>query len=273
RNIDRHLDLTREAVGQGARLVVWPESAVPFYYDHTPALAEELREAVRRRQVYLMFGNDDREPSPDGKDRVFVGAKMLSPGGELVLRYHKIQLVPFGEYVPIQPLLTLGGRFSAKLVEQVADFTPGVEAVVGELDGHPIGGFICYESVFPHLVRRFSAGGAELLVNMTNDAWYGRTSAPYQHLAMSAFRAVENRRFLVRAANTGITAVVDPWGRVVHQTALFERTVLVADVQLVSTRTFYSRHGDVFAGAALGTTAVLTGLLLAKRPRAGPFGS
>jgi apolipoprotein N-acyltransferase len=116
-------------------------------------------------------------------------------------------------------------------------------------------------------VRRFTARGAELLVNMTNDAWYGRTSAPYQHLAMSAFRAVENRRTLVRAANTGITAIVDPWGRVREQTALFDRTVLVGDVDLVSTRTFYSRHGDVFAGAALGATAVLTGLVLASRSR------
>jgi apolipoprotein N-acyltransferase len=192
---------------------------------------------------------------------------MLSPGGELVLRYHKIQLVPFGEYVPLQPLLTLGGRLSAKLVEQVADFTPGVEAAVGEVDGRRIGGFICYESVFPQLVRRFSAGGAELLVNMTNDAWYGRTSAPYQHLAMSVFRAVENRRTLVRAANTGITAIVDPFGRVVEKTALFGRTVLVGDVDVVSARTFYTRHGDVFAGAALGATAVLTGLVIASRPR------
>ena len=263
-NIDRHLELTREAAKRGARLVVWPESAVPFYYDHTPALAEELRETVRRSQVYLLFGNDDLERPRESGERAFVGAKMLSPSGELVLRYHKIQLVPFGEYVPLQALLTLGGRVSAKLVERVADFTPGHEAVVGDVDGHPVGGFICYESVFPHLVRRFTAQGAQLLVNMTNDAWYGRTSAPYQHLAMSAFRAVENRRTLVRAANTGITAIVDPWGRVREQTALFDRTVLVGDVDLVATRTFYSLHGDVFAGAALGATAVLTGLVLSS---------
>jgi apolipoprotein N-acyltransferase len=269
-NIGRHLELTQRAASRGARLVVWPESAVPFYYDHTPALAEELRETVRRGPIYLFFGNDDREPAREGGDRVFVGAKMLSPSGELVLRYHKMQLVPFGEYVPLQALLTLGGRVSAKLVEQVADFTPGHEAVVGQVDGHPIGGFICYESVFPHLVRRFTVRGAELLVNMTNDAWYGRTSAPYQHLAMSAFRAVENRRTLVRAANTGITAIIDPWGRVRERTALFDRTVLVGDVDLVSVRTFYSRHGDVFAGAALGATAALTALVFASRSRRAP---
>jgi apolipoprotein N-acyltransferase len=262
-NIARHLELTERAAAEGARLVVWPESAVPFYYDHSPAVAELLRERVRRLGIFLFFGNDDRELQTTGEDRVYVGAKMLSPQGELVMRYHKMRLVPFGEYVPMQKVLTLGGRVTAKLVEQVADFTPGREAVVGEAAGHRLGGFICYESVFPHLIRRFTAGGAELLVNVTNDAWYGRTSAPYQHLAMTRFRAVENGRYLVRAANTGISAVVDPRGRLVASTALFDRTVLVSDVPLVRGETFYARHGDVFAWAALGASLALTASLLA----------
>jgi apolipoprotein N-acyltransferase len=252
-NIGRHLLLTEEAAAQGARLVVWPESSVPFRFDDNPVLAEALRSAVRRRGIYLLFGNDDRDPA-----HVYVGAKLLTPEGELTYRYHKIQLVPFGEYVPLQPLLTLGGRVAAKVVEQVADFTPGREAAIAEADGHRMGGFICYESIFPHLVRRFTAQGAELLVNMTNDAWYGRTSAPYQHLAMTVFRAVENGRYLVRAANTGITAVVDPRGRIVEKTALFDRTVLVRDVGLLSGRTFYTRFGDVFAWSALAATLGIT---------------
>jgi apolipoprotein N-acyltransferase len=271
-NIDRHLELTARAAEKGARLVVWPESAVPFYYDHTPALAETLRETVRHHGIYLLFGNDDRELGREGQDRVFVGAKMLSPEGELVLRYHKVQLVPFGEYVPLQPLITLGGRVAAKVVEQVADFTPGDGPVLAAAEGHPLGAFICYEAVFPHLVRRFTASGAELLVNITNDAWYGRTSAPYQHLAMTAFRAVENGRYLVRAANTGITAVVDPRGRVLEQTKLFESTVLVRDVPLVTTQTFYARHGDVFAWAALGATLALTATLFTAKTRRAPAG-
>jgi apolipoprotein N-acyltransferase len=183
---------------------------------------------------------------------------MLSPRGDLVLRYHKIQLVPFGEYVPLQPLITLGGRVAAKVIEQVADFTPGTEPVVGEALGHRLGVFICYEAVFPHLVRRFAASGAELLVNITNDAWYGRTSAPHQHLAMTAFRAVENGRYLVRAANTGITAVVDPRGRVLERTELFERRAIVREVPIVPGLTFYARHGDVFAWACLGAALALT---------------
>jgi apolipoprotein N-acyltransferase len=253
-HLARHLELTRQAAAQGARLVVWPESALPFLYDQTPAVAAELQELAREKGLYLLFGNDDRE----GAARIFTGAKMLDPSGQLTLRYHKIRLVPFGEYTPMQPLLSLGGRYAAKLVQQVSDFTPGTEASVAPADAHPLGAFICYEAIFPDLVREFTARGAELLVNVTNDAWYGRTSAPHQHFAMAVFRAVENGRYLVRAANSGITAVVDPRGRVVERTGLFERTVLVRDVPFVGTRTFYSRHGDVFAWACFGAAVALT---------------
>jgi apolipoprotein N-acyltransferase len=266
-NIERHVALTRQASAAGARLVAWPESAVPFYYDYTPDLAAELRDLVRERGVYLLFGNDDREVVAEGADRVFVGAKMLTPEGRVSLRYHKIQLVPFGEFVPLARVLTLGGRYAAKLVQQVADFTPGSDPVVGEVDGQRIAAFICYEAVFPALVRRFTAQGADLLVNLTNDAWYGRTSAPYQHLAMAAFRAVENGKYLVRAANTGITAVIDPRGRVVEETALFTSTVLVRDVPIVPGLTFYAAHGDVFAWACFGSTLALTASLLSNRGR------
>jgi apolipoprotein N-acyltransferase len=265
-NIDRHVELTRLAADRGARLVVWPESAVPFYFDHTPELAEVLRALVRERGIYLLFGNDDREQTAEGR-RVFVGAKMLDPEGQLVLRYRKMRLVPFGEYVPLRPLFTLGGRVAAKLVREVADFTPGRDPAVGEADAHRLGGFICYEAIFPDLVREFTGRGADLLVNMTNDAWYGRTSAPHQHLAMAAFRAVENGKYLVRAANTGITAVIDPRGRVLGPTALFESTVLVWDVPIVPGGTTYSRHGDVFAWACFGATVALTAATFGRKRR------
>ena len=151
--------------------------------------------------------------------------------------------------------------------KQIADFTPGEEAVTAMVDGHRVGAFICYEAISPDLVRQFAAGGAELLVNITNDAWYGRTSAPHQHMAMAAFRAVENGKYLVRAANTGVTAVVDPHGRVLQRTALFERTMLVRDVAFVPGLTFYARHGDVFAWSCLALAAVL--LALARFARGG----
>jgi apolipoprotein N-acyltransferase len=266
-NVGRHLQLSEQAAAEGARLVVWPESAVPFLFDEDPALASTLRDLVRRRGIYLFFGNDDRErPAGGGRGLVYVGAKLLAPDGRLVSRYRKMQLVPFGEYVPLQPLFTLGGRFTAKLVQEVSDFTPGTEASTGSVDGHAIGGFICYEAIFPGLVRRFPAAGAELLVNVTNDAWYGTTSAPHQHLAMAAFRAVENRRYLVRAANTGITAVVDPFGRVLAPTRLFDTTVLVRDVPFTAELTFYTRHGDVFARTcAAAALALLAATLRQKR--------
>jgi apolipoprotein N-acyltransferase len=264
-NLDRHLDLSRRAAAQGARLVVWPESAVPFYFDRTPAFAEEVRELVRRHRLYLAFGNDDREDSGSGEYRIWVGAKLVDPEGGVVMRYHKIRLVPFGEYVPVQTMFTLGGRLTAKLVEEVADFTPGTEHALGEVDGHRLGAFICYEAIFPDLVRGFAARGAELLVNVTNDAWYGTTSAPYQHLAMAVFRAVENGKYLVRAANTGITAVVDPKGRVVDRTGLFEPAVLVRDVAWVPGGTFYTRHGDVFAWGCLGAALAFTAATWRRR--------
>jgi apolipoprotein N-acyltransferase len=221
-------------------------------------VAEQVRRVTRENGIYLLFGNDDRERLDADRDRIYVGAKMLGPDGALALRYHKIRLVPFGEYVPLESVFTLGGRFSAKLVQEVGAFTPGRDFALGRVDGHPVAAFICYEAIFPDLVRGFAAAGAELLVNITNDGWYGYTSAPHQHFAMAVFRAVENERYLVRAANTGITAVVDPQGRVLESTRLFERTVLVRDVPLLAGTTFYTRHGDVFAWACLGVAVAVT---------------
>lgn len=260
-NVFRHIQLTQQAAARGARLVVWPESAVPFVYDEQPALQALLQETVRTRGIFLYFGNDDREAAADGEPLVYVGAKLMDPEGRLTARYRKIRLVPFGEYVPLKAVFTLGGRVAAKLVHEVADFSPGSEAVTGGVDGHRVGGYICYEAIFPALVRRFTAQGAELLVNVTNDAWYGRTSAPYQHLAMAAFRAVENRRYVVRAANTGITAVVDPRGRILERTALFDQAVLVREVPFVAEMSFYARHGDLFARAC---AAIALALVLAS---------
>jgi len=264
-NVDGHLELTAEAARRGAKLVVWPESAVPFLYDRDAGLAALLQQTVRSERIFLFFGNDDLDLATG---RIYVGAKLLSPEGHLAARYRKIHLVPFGEYVPLQRVFTFGGRFAAKLVQEVSDFSPGTEATTAVVDGHRIGGYICYEAIFPGLVRRFAAAGAELLVNITNDAWYGTTSAPYQHLAMAAFRAVENRRYMVRAANTGITAVVDPWGRVLEPTRLFDRTVLVREVPFVAETSFYTRHGDLFARACAAIAlALLTGSFTAPRRR------
>jgi apolipoprotein N-acyltransferase len=264
-HMGRHLRLTDEAASQGARLIVWPESSVPFSFDTHLPTGDLMRQTTRRLGAHIVFGNDDRGRLPQGRDLYHVGAKMVGPDGALELRYHKMYLVPFGEYVPMQRLLTLGGRFSARLVENVAEFSPGTKPVVGRIDGHPLGVSICYEAIFPSLARAFVSNGAELLVNITNDGWYGRTSAPYQHLAMARFRAVETGRYLVRAANTGITAVVDPRGRIVAKTALFDETVLVADVPWTRGTTPYSSFGDVFGWASVGLGTVLSAMVLLGR--------
>ena len=257
-NFERHVSLTHMAAARGAQLVVWPESAVPWNYDDEPQVQAALKTVVQETRVHLVFGNDDREPQPEGRARIYVGAKMLDPEGRLLLRYHKVRLVPFGEYVPLEPLLTLGGRYAARIVHAVSDFTPGNQASVGTALGRRVGVSICYEAIFPDFVRHFSANGAELLLNITNDAWYGTTSAPYQHFAMAVFRAVENGRYLARAANTGISAFVDPRGRVLQQTRLFEATTLVRDVPQEVLDTFYARHGDLFAWGCLVLAAGLS---------------
>ena len=263
-NLDRHIELSRRAARDGATLVVWPESAVAFDWDRYPAVAAELRALTRDLGAFLLFGNDDRE-GPEEAPRLFVGAKLLAPDGQLLLRYHKVRLVPFGEYVPLQPILTLGGRYAARLVQQVSDFTPGDTALVGRIGAASLGVSICYEAIFPDYVRQFTANGAGMLVNITNDAWYGTTSAPFQHFAMARFRAVENGRYLVRAANTGISAVVDPRGRVLARSELFDRTTLVYDVPQTDGLTFYARYGDVFGWSAVAMSAALLAVSRGKR--------
>jgi apolipoprotein N-acyltransferase len=256
RNIERHVTLSVAAKREGAELIIWPESAVPFYFDSTPPVADMLRRLVQDEGVYLLFGNDDR--SEEGGGRVWVGAKLLTPGGTLALRYHKMRLVPFGEYVPLERLF--GALGMKRLVQEAGSFTPGTDAVVGLAGRARVGASICYEDIFPDLTRRFTLNGAELLANVTNDGWYGRTSAPYQHFAMARLRAIENGRSFVRAANTGISALVDPRGRILAQTQLFEQRALVGDVPLTRESTFYARHGDVFAWACLVASVLLSAL-------------
>jgi apolipoprotein N-acyltransferase len=170
-----------------------------------------------------------------------------------------MHLVPFGEYVPLKRIFF----FAAPLVEAVSDFSAGDEATLLPVNGHPVSTAICYEIVYPGLVRRFVQGGSELLTTITNDAWFGRTSAPYQHFEQAAMRAVEEGRYLVRAANTGISGIVDPYGRVLAATGIYQPAVTIGDVRFIRTLTVYARIGDVFAYAC----ALLTALLLVMSHR------
>lgn len=234
-------DLTVQAAGRGARLVVWPETAVPFFLAEDPRRAE-VEGLARATGAYLLVGAPDRS---SGKPRN--SAFLIGPDGRVLGRYDKRHLVPFGEYVPVKRLLffveILGGG-------AIGDFAPGSEATVFATPAGRIGVVICYEAIFPGEVRDFFRAGADVLVNITNDAWFGRSAAPVQHLAMAAFRAVENRAYLVRAANTGISAIVRPDGRIERASGLFTREVLTGVVARHAGLTLYARYGDVFAGAS-----------------------
>jgi apolipoprotein N-acyltransferase len=238
------LSLAGEPLPATPRLIVWPESPAPFYV-HEATFREQVTTVAQRANAHIIAGAlGVRELPPQVEpSEVTNSAVLVAPSGEWAARYDKVHLVPFGEYVPFQKVLF----FAESLTRQVSDFKPGRERTVFRLDGHTVGVFICYESIFPDEVRLFAAGGAELLVNISNDGWFGEYGAPWQHLNMARMRAIENGRWLLRSTNTGVTAVVDPFGRVVASAPRNTRTVLDAPYSFVSGTTFYTRHGDWFA--------------------------
>jgi len=174
----------------------------------------------------------------------------VRPDGQVGAVYRKMQLVPFGEYVPLANLLF----FVGPIVEAVAAFTPGEVPVLLPVGDHLVSTAICYEVIFPNLIRQFVQEGSELLTTITNDAWYGRSSAAYQHWDQAAMRSIEHGRYLARAANTGISGFIDPYGRVVEKTDLFHEAILIGDLRFITSRTLYSQIGDLVAWLSLALT-------------------
>ena len=241
--LETYLSASRAAAADGARLLIWPESATPLPFEENAADGEAIRTLAAALETPLLFGSE--EIDRDGDFRYYNAAFLVGADGVTRGTYRKVRLVPFGEYVPLRHWLF----FAGKLVQSVADFSPGTEAVTLEVDGHRLSTAICYEVVYPDLISAFVAGGSELLTTITNDAWFGESSAPYQHFSQAAMRAIEQGRYLVRAANTGISGAVDPYGRVLARTNLFEHATVVADVRWIRERTVYGRTGDLFAYA------------------------
>ena len=259
-----YLRMTRQVIGAGAALVMWPESSTPFMFGEDRPAAEQVRTLARQARVPILLGSDEVEWRQENGRRVpdkFYNSAFLVPSDDARASvYRKIHLVPFGEFVPFRNLLF----FAAPLVEAVGSgFVGGTDATLLPVGGHPISVAICYEIVYPDLVRQFVKGGSELLTTITNDAWFGATSAPYQHFMQASMRAVENGRYLVRAANTGISGAVDPYGRVLAQTDIFKPAVIVTTVRFLNTATIYTRVGDVFAYASVVITLVM--LVLARQ--------
>jgi len=254
--VERYRTLSSEATKAGAQLLIWPESATPFYYQDGGQLAELVRQAARDSGGLLLFGSPAYEVV-NRLPRYLNSAFLLSDGGDLLGRSDKVHLVPFGEYVPLGRFLP----FIEKLAVGIGDFSPGSISPL-PMDGHKIGVLICYEAIFPELAREWVRQGSDLLVNITNDAWFGHSSAPYQHLAMTRFRAVENRIWLARAANTGISALIAPSGRIVAQSPIFETLQLTGEVGLGARPSLYTRFGDV-----LPVTCLLLSVLWLLRTR------
>jgi apolipoprotein N-acyltransferase len=224
----------------GVRLILWPEAPAPFY-PSSPAFRDYTAAIASSEKTYFLFGavayTEKHEP--------LNSAVMLDPSGTVVDRYDKIKLVPFGEFVPPE------FAWVNRITKEAGDFAPGRRVVVFPIDGHRLGAFICYESAFPDVVRQFTRNGAEVLVNLSNDGYFGFSAAREQHLALVRMRAAENRRWILRATNDGITASIDPAGRVVRRVQPFQELATVMRYDYSREQTPYTRHGDWFAWGCL----------------------
>jgi apolipoprotein N-acyltransferase len=248
-----YLELTRQAAAGHPDLIVWPETAAPTPLRRDAGLRQTLAALSGQLGVPLLIGSIDVE----GRDppRLQNTAFLVDERG-IVGRYDKIHLVPFGEYVPLSGVI----GFVRGWAEFIAELEPGTRAVVFAGPPAPFGIVICYEGIFPDLFREFVNNGARIMVNMTNDGWFGRTSGPEQHLTMYPFRAVEHRIAVVRAANTGVSAFIAPSGQIVRHLGLFQRGVLADHVPLRQGRTLYTRLGDWVAWLSLALSAASVGV-------------
>ncbi len=239
-------------------LIVWPESPAPFY-TNDPLFRESLSEMARETHSWVVTGAiGSRSAAQNGAlaSQVFNSAELIDPSGDWTARYDKVHLVPFGEYLPFPRLLAFAGG----LTKEVGEFKEGASRAPLDAGNKRLGIFICYESVFPGEVREFADQGAQVLVNLSNDGWYGDSGAYAQHLNQTRMRAIENDRWILSATNTGVTASIDPYGRTVARLPRKERGALVAPYALTSVTTFYTRHGDWFAYlcAIISAGALLT---------------
>ena len=260
----KYKKLSQETAAKGAKLIIWPETATPFYFFQDPLLSRLILDGIRETGVYYLIGSPSYDKDKE-KIRYYNSAYLVTPQGKAAGRYDKVHLVPFGEYVPLKRWLP----FIKKMVAQVGDFATGHRGSTLKWNHHGLGVLICYEVIFPDLARAMTQNGASLLINITNDAWFGYTSAAYQHFSMAVFRSVENRRTLARAANTGISGFIDPAGRILSETALYTETAVLANVPLISMDTVYTRRGDyplgLFALLILATAGIVHRLPVLKR--------
>jgi apolipoprotein N-acyltransferase len=282
--LDRYERLSKDT-DSGSDLLIWPEAATPFLFEQETPYRAEVNALVRSQGIPLLFGSPAIRFYESGLPYLLNSAYLLAGDGRIAGRYDKQHLVPFGEYIPLKSSVLF---FLDKLVEGIGDFEAGKEPTlltippkVAPPDGAmPIptaaagarfGVVICYEVIFPDLVRRFVDRGADFMVTITNDAWFGMSAAPAQHFSMAVFRAVENRTAIARAANTGISGFIDRDGRILEASPIFEERAMPGRLRIGNHPTFYSKYGDVFAyGCAIIAAVFVTIAWRRKRiPHAG----
>ncbi|MCU0560117.1 MAG: apolipoprotein N-acyltransferase [Desulfobacterales bacterium] len=265
--IEKYVDLSLSTRDREPELIVWPESAAPFYLLREVPPTRMLLEGIAAANTYFLIGAPAYEPQGPGV-AYYNRAYLIGPGGRVLGHYDKAHLVPFGEYTPFKDYLP----FLGKIVEHVGDFAAGPKGRVLDWRDIKLGVQICYEIIFPQHSRLLAQNGARLLITITNDAWYGTTAGPHQHFSLAKLRAVENRRALVRAANTGISGFIDPVGRELDPTDLMAEAAVARPLPLLDAETLYTRCGDLFAAGclALSIVGVGSGWRSARRSRPAP---
>jgi apolipoprotein N-acyltransferase len=262
---NRHIELSQHSYAEGAGLIIWPEFTVPLCFSCREELYEYFKERlfkfVTDTKCTLLLGTNEKRRSQE-KTHYFNTAIGLSPDFSMS-QYYKMHLVPFGEYTPYKKIFF----FIEKVTHAIGDITPGNQYSLHQYKELKFGSPICYEIIFPNQVRKFVKKGANFLVTITNDGWYGKSSAPYQHFAMAVLRAVENRRYLLRAATTGISGIIDPYGRILSQSELMTKTYLLGKITPSEKLTFYSRFGNILPLGSLTLVVVFLILAVFKRKK------
>ncbi len=233
--LQKLLQESAELARAGAELIVWPEYSLPVTPAQTPFYLSKFSEFAAKYVPLLAGFNDEQE------DKIYNAAFLFSKNGQQV--YYKQHLTPFGEYIPLRAYLF----FARRIVEAMADFSAGTSSLPLDLNGHKLGVAICYEIIFTNLVRKIVSNGAEVLITISNDSWFGRSQAPWQHLSMAVVRAVENRRYLIRSTTSGISALVQPTGKVVYRSALFAQEKRLLKFSYIQEKSFYLKAGHYFS--------------------------
>ncbi len=238
-NIYKSLTKRAKKTYPDLKLVVWPETSMPFYFQEENLLRKDILSFSKKNEIYILFGSPSYTYGKDNKPKYLNSAYLISPKGQVLGKYDKQHLVPFGEYMPFGSLT----EWARKFLPTAGDFIPGTKSgPIGD-DNISIGVMICFESIFPYISRQEVLLGAELLTIITNDAWFGKTPAPWQHANMATFRAVETRRWIIRAANTGISRIISPSGQILTESDLFKPEIIGAKIERLKQKTIYVRFG------------------------------